>query len=440
MSNPVDSIIKKCLLQTVLCGAKGEYESLEFAEVKCGKCGASIHVPDDAVRIVCEYCGTEYVLSCSSHDQKYEPYKQVKYMGLPEYLFTFVPEGWSLQVQEDTQSSSLFAGYCAALHLDSPQGERLLFYPFAYFKDFDPNGTTLGGSFFGMFSPGASSPGSNYYLDGMSCTRYRQRVDIGHYIPVRLGELFGMVQNLRFEPVEDTDGLVQKRADAFSREAYRTLGGPVDKAFAKIRFSCIINGSPYSGLYATALSGLQQISHHAQTGGFLQGLLSMGGMVGQQQAQADWGRAFDFALLVPGELRQEHLHLFDCFCDATNYGQGYFELQAREVANVRQIQTQGAMWRQQNAAMAQRRLHQTMSETTDIIHSGYEQRSRVMGNIADKYSEAVRGVNTYTNASGRDFQADVGYDHVYQRGSTFVGSKDGSVELGPDWQELKRKD
>lgn len=63
-----------------------------------------------------------------------------------------------------------------------------------------------------------------------------------------------------------------------------------------------------------------------------------------------------------------------------------------------------------------------------------------MDRMDRKYSEAVRGVNTYTDASGREFQANVGYDHVYQRGSTFVGSKDGGVDLGPDWQELKRKD
>lgn len=37
------------------------------------------------------------------------------------------------------------------------------------------------------------------------------------------------------------------------------------------------------------------------------------------------------------------------------------------------------------------------------------------------------------------YQADVAYEHIYRNGDTFVGSKDGSLELGPQWEELKKE-
>lgn len=397
---------------------------MDFTEVKCRSCGAAMRVPDGATRVRCNYCGTEYVLSAKRQAPEYNPVKTIHYKGRKEYLYTYLPQNWTLRVIEDSQSFSMYAAVCNGLRLDSPDHAQMLFYPFAYFQDFTPGG-------FGIRQ--------NYYLDGLSGTRYRRRVDMGPYLSERLQELFGGLHNLRLEPADDKNGVIRRRADMFSRDAEKVLGGATVGNYAKVKFSFLRNGSPYSGFFATALTGLRQ-RPRSQGGDFLQGLLNLGGMMGMPTAKADWGRAFDFALLAPAGSADRYADVFDSFCTATRYGQSYYDMQNEEVQNVRQIQLQGAQYRQQNAINAQRQLHRTMSETTDIINSGYEERSRVMDRMDRKYSEAVRGVNTYTDASGGEFQANVDYDHVYQRGSTFVGSKDGGVELGPDWQELKRKD
>lgn len=61
------------------------------------------------------------------------------------------------------------------------------------------------------------------------------------------------------------------------------------------------------------------------------------------------------------------------------------------------------------------------------------------GALLFSYSEAVRGVNTYTDYAGRSYEADVSYDHIYRYNDTFVGSMNGGLELGSEWEELKKK-
>lgn len=74
-----------------------------------------------------------------------------------------------------------------------------------------------------------------------------------------------------------------------------------------------------------------------------------------------------------------------------------------------------------------------MTKTTQL-------RIEPMDRVWEKNSEAVRGVNSYTDFTGRQYEADVAYDHVYRRGDgTFAGSKNGSADLGPEWEELKRR-
>ena len=58
--------------------------------------------------------------------------------------------------------------------------------------------------------------------------------------------------------------------------------------------------------------------------------------------------------------------------------------------------------------------------------------------MIDHSTDGIRGVETYTDSSGQRYEADVKYDHIYRSGDTFVGSTDGSLDLGPMWEELKK--
>lgn len=130
--------------------------------------------------------------------------------------------------------------------------------------------------------------------------------------------------------------------------------------------------------------------------------------------------------------------VFDRFLKELKYGPLYFALQDEELQRARQIQLQGAMVRQQNAIHASQNLSHTLSQTSDIVNQACQDHSRQMDHIYDHSTDGIRGVEHYRDSYGNAYQADVKYDHIYKNGNTFVASTDGSLQLGPDWEELKK--
>lgn len=130
--------------------------------------------------------------------------------------------------------------------------------------------------------------------------------------------------------------------------------------------------------------------------------------------------------------------VFDRFLKELKYGPLYFSLQDEELQRARQIQLQGAMVRQQNAIHASQNLSHTLSQTSDIVNQACQDHSRQMEHIYDHSTDGIRGVEHYRDSYGNAYQADVKYDHIYKNGNTFVASTDGSLQLGPDWEELKK--
>ena len=163
-------------------------------------------------------------------------------------------------------------------------------------------------------------------------------------------------------------------------------------------------------------------------------MYGIGGM-----ASYDWGKAFDVLLLTPEGDPAEYEMIFDEFLRTIAYSPYYYAMQEAELRRTEQVQINGAMQRQQNAIRSSQQIARTLSETSDIVNQAYWDRSERMDRVWEKNSEAVRGVNSYTDSTGRQYEADVAYDHVYRHGDdTFAGSKNGSVDLGPEWEELKR--
>ena len=109
---------------------------MEYTEVKCRNCGHSLKVPYGAPRIRCEYCDTEYILS-SVREEKTSEIHRIDYAGRGPLYQAYIPNGWSCRVTDDNSVSTL-AAVCKALQLQSPEGARLIFLPFAYYKDYTP--------------------------------------------------------------------------------------------------------------------------------------------------------------------------------------------------------------------------------------------------------------------------------------------------------------
>ena len=288
---------------------------MDFVELKCKNCGSPIRYQTGATHIKCGYCGTEYVLAPAARRQAYEPIRQIDYMGRGALFQSFVPQGWSARVIPDDDSASFSAAVCRGLRLDSPEGARLIFYPFAYFKS---------------FSPGPLGLRKDYALDPAAGIRYRRRTGMEQYARERLTELFGGLDGLRLSSAEDKDAVLSRRAGAFIPEAAKVIKGKLTGDWARSDLSFSVNGAAYSGclgigwVYSEEVAGEaqpepRQPQRPAGSGGFLEkamnyrgifggpslndikngvggGLGNLGGGLSAMFAAADWARVCEFIL------------------------------------------------------------------------------------------------------------------------------------------------
>lgn len=404
---------------------------MEDRKIRCRNCGNYIKVPEGALRIQCNYCGAKYALSSQKRENQNRQKQNIQlidYMGRGALFKAYIPSGWSYRVIEDNSISSL-AAVCKGLQLSSGDGAELLFLPFAYYKDYGQRNSVL---------PGRKS--KDYQLDPFSLVCYRRLTDIKQYAFERIA-MIGKTTQVQLAEVSCE--ILRKKTEKFWREAEQKLNAPVLVNPGKFHFRFWKNGMIYEGIFATIIARTDKTK---QTGrddimdALKKGMAIMGAMYGIGGiATFDWGRAFDLMLIYPQTDGKNYEAMFDRFIEEFEYGFLYYALQDEELHNTQQIQRTGAMQRQQNAIRASQNLSRTLSETSDIVNQGCWEHSQQMDRIYDKYSEAVRGVNTYTDSTGKEYEADISYDHVYRRGDSYVGSKDGSLELGPDWEELKRK-
>lgn len=168
-----------------------------------------------------------------------------------------------------------------------------------------------------------------------------------------------------------------------------------------------------------------------------------------------WGSKRRYLMLAPVEKEQEATEAFLRFVGSLTPDPA---LTKQESALVEQMFQTRVMEAQGYAAQAQQMRMQAMQRQMEVsrqiardsaeisagIMDSWEKRSASQSRMSANYSEAVRGVNTYTTPSGRTVECSVTADHVYQNryGDTIGVSGnavDPDVAAKLDWTELKRK-
>ena len=404
---------------------------MTYREVRCRNCGNIMRFPEGETHIRCAQCGTEYTLS--SQPKQENEVKIIQYGGGGALFKAYIPGGWNYQVIDDNPSVSSLAPVCKGLQMYSNSGAQMVFLPFAYYKDFTQQKPSMFSSFMGQAN-------RDYQLDPVSLVCYRRSVELAQYAYERITTITSGVQ-IQLQPL--SPDALNTKAMRFQQEASRKLDGPIRLEPGKFRFRVQMNGGVYDGYFATILAkrnGSQQNGRGDMMDMLKKGMAMMGAMYGiGGMGTFDWGRSFDLLLLYPHNDTAKYEAVLDRFIEEIEYGPLYYALQDAELQNAQRVQIQGAMQRQQTAIRSSQRISQTLSETSDIINQGNWERSQRMDRIWEKNSEAIRGVNSYTDSTGRQYEADVAYDHVYQSGDTYVGSKNGSLDMGPEWEELKRR-
>ena len=78
---------------------------MEYQELKCRNCGSPMHVAEDAERIRCPYCGTEYVLKSQCNEKN--PVRIINYGGRGALFQSYIPAEWDYRVFDDNDSIML---------------------------------------------------------------------------------------------------------------------------------------------------------------------------------------------------------------------------------------------------------------------------------------------------------------------------------------------
>lgn len=381
--------------------------------------------------IKCPYCGSEYILNNQKSNNEIQT---IDYAGRGPLFETYVPKGWTLNIFDDNDSISSLSAICKGLQLSHNNHAQLIFYPFAFYKDGEMKSS--------LFSFGQAKS-YEYQLDPFSLVCYSKFMEITTYAKRRIisicNKLAGnnvQITEINMLPCED----MKNMALSFRQDSTNKMKKPCIAAPLKVSFKCNINGQIYNGQFATILSHIENNSSNKNDWQDIlkKGMSFMGAMYGIAGTGVfDWGRCFDL-LLIYDDANEDYQAIFDKFLNNIKYGPVYFALQAEELYNCQQVQIQGAMTRQQNAIRNSQHISQTLSETTNIVNDALQSHSQQMNHIYDHASDGIRGVENYHDSKGNAYQADVKYDHIYKKGDRFIASSDGSLQLGPDWEELKK--
>ena len=169
-----------------------------------------------------------------------------------------------------------------------------------------------------------------------------------------------------------------------------------------------------------------------------------------------WGSKRRYLLVAPAEMESEATEVFLKFAASVTTDPA-LEQQAGQMIAERlqqigqlnsQLQTQAYQKQMQTRQMqmqTSQMIARNSRQISDGIMDSWNKRQAAQSRMSANYSEAVRGVNSYTTPSGSSVEFSVGADHVYQNqyGDTFgvSGSAvDPDVRSKLNWTELQKKE
>lgn len=176
---------------------------------------------------------------------------------------------------------------------------------------------------------------------------------------------------------------------------------------------------------------------------------------GKQVDSIIWGYDRIYALITPVEKEEESTKAFVNFVSSftvdTNVQQRFNSLvEQRHQQNV-QIASNNAMMAnnmRMQAMQSQANLTRQLQQNSESISAGimdsWDKSSASQSRMSENYSEAIRGVNTYTTSSGKTVEFDNVADHVYMdkygdRWGVSGTGLDQSDLNNLDWVELNKK-
>ena len=200
--------------------------------------------------------------------------------------------------------------------------------------------------------------------------------------------------------------------------------------------------NPFAGLAASAIK-----NRKAQTSSTKFGQ-------GSPCDAIDWGAKNKFLMIAPKEYEKEAFVDFMEFVqtfhmDSKLYQRFYDMCNQRVQMRMQEtLRFQGiAQANMQSLMINQQRLTQTLAQNSaamsNMIMDSWNQKMASDTRISQARSEAIRGVDTYTNSYGQNVEVNVSADHVYQNQYGDVFGKSGNafdqeILNKMNWKEIKK--
>lgn len=440
--------------------------------IACPACGAPLDVADDAVQAKCQYCGASLRLNFGPPpDTGVEPDGTIRDQATGQGLFTGSwPKGWRVVVRSLSMYNDTSRPYAPLVVLTHGSGQMVFLVGAA-------------GTRWGLVMKGMTAMYGGH-LQGTDRTNYADMPN-----PVRLadeaadgarsskgGEGIRLVQQLSLPNLAQRQQQTLARfqrfvdcplKDPFVAEVLRvyefTADGQTWRIASYARLGAVIMDFGMPGLTAAGgLLGIIGLADQAQR------RRNSGSMRPAAEFADSW-RTHDQATYAKGENISWGVDLvgtlvapadgfgtlLDEFVNTTLSVRMHPDIDNLTLQAIRQqdaaIQqsTQSALARQQAAFQAQQQAHRELEAAMDARNASWQAQqdahhASVMssgsgGGSSPDFSEAIRGVNTYTTSDGREVQISVQADHAWEnQGGDVIGTQ-GSFDPGYDWTELPRQ-
>ncbi len=142
---------------------------------------------------------------------------------------------------------------------------------------------------------------------------------------------------------------------------------------------------------------------------------------GQAVDAIEWGAKRIYYAAGPSSQEENLIKQFMIFAGSYRMDQGLeqrLEQIHQQVRQQEQMSLQNAtgyaMASQQANMQRQAQISQTLQQSSNIVMQGWENRQAAQSRMSNNFSEAIRGVNSYSTTDGRTVEHSVVSDHVYQ--------------------------
>ncbi|MGC9452936.1 MAG: hypothetical protein ACP5I4_15980 [Oceanipulchritudo sp.] len=147
-----------------------------------------------------------------------------------------------------------------------------------------------------------------------------------------------------------------------------------------------------------------------------------------------------YSFKAPANLFEARLPLFKVITDSRRENPAWATACTRFTASLARQQLAS----QQAAFERMQSIRNSQSEVDDMIMDSYNRRNAAYDRIFDNYSEAVRGVDTYTDpVMDQNIELPTGYSNAWTDGNRYIFSEDPglnpNVEFEGDWRQLQRQ-